>query len=90
MNPQPGELWLADLGLAAKTRPVIIVSRRDPAPPRSLFCMCRLPPSEETVRMRCRCLGFRSLIVNQSLMFKGWDLSRPYVLNAGLAGSRQR
>ncbi len=22
MNPQPGEIWLADLGLSAKTRPV--------------------------------------------------------------------
>jgi len=36
MNPQPGEIWLADLGLAAKTRPVIIVSREGPTP-RSLF-----------------------------------------------------
>jgi mRNA interferase MazF len=36
MNPQPGEIWLADLGLAAKTRPVVIVSRHDPNPPRSL------------------------------------------------------
>lgn len=36
MNPQPGEIWLADLGLAAKTRPVVIVSRQDPNPPRSL------------------------------------------------------
>ena len=36
MNPQPGEIWPADLGLAAKTRPVVIVSRRDPNPPRSL------------------------------------------------------
>jgi mRNA interferase MazF len=36
MSPQPGDIWLADLGLAAKTRPVIIVSRRDPNPPRSL------------------------------------------------------
>ena len=36
MSPQPGEIWLADLGLAAKTRPVVIVSRRDPDPPRSL------------------------------------------------------
>ena len=26
MNPQRGEVWLADLGLAAKTRPVIVVS----------------------------------------------------------------
>lgn len=34
MSPRPGEVWLADLGLAAKTRPVVIVSRHDPdAPP---------------------------------------------------------
>ena len=37
MHPQPGEVWLADLGLAAKTRPVLIVSRYDPDPPRSLI-----------------------------------------------------
>lgn len=36
MSPQPGEVWLADLGLAAKTRPVVIVSRQDPNPPRAL------------------------------------------------------
>jgi mRNA interferase MazF len=36
MNPHPGEVWLADLGLAAKTRPVVIVSRYDPEPPRAL------------------------------------------------------
>lgn len=36
MIPRPGEVWLADLGLAAKTRPVIIVSRYDPDPPRAL------------------------------------------------------
>jgi len=36
MNPRPGEIWLADLGLAAKTRPVVIVSREDPDPPRCL------------------------------------------------------
>ncbi len=35
--PKPGEIWLADLGLAAKTRPVIIVSRYDPNPPRALI-----------------------------------------------------
>jgi len=37
MNPQPGEVWLADLGLAAKTRPVLVVSRYDPDPPRALI-----------------------------------------------------
>ena len=33
MNPRPGEVWLADLGLAAKSRPVIVVSRHDSDPP---------------------------------------------------------
>lgn len=37
MTPHPGEVWLADLGLAAKTRPVVIVSRHDPDPPRALI-----------------------------------------------------
>ena len=32
MNLEPGEVWLADLGLAAKSRPVVIVSRSDPDP----------------------------------------------------------
>jgi mRNA interferase MazF len=36
MDPRPGEVWLADLGIAAKTRPVIIVSRYDPNAPRVL------------------------------------------------------
>jgi mRNA interferase MazF len=35
MSPQPGDIWLADLGIAAKTRPVVI-SRQDPNPPRAL------------------------------------------------------
>ncbi|MBF8274964.1 MAG: transcriptional modulator of MazE/toxin, MazF [Candidatus Brocadiaceae bacterium] len=37
MNPQPGEIWLADIGLAAKTRPVVIISRYDPNPPRAMI-----------------------------------------------------
>ena len=36
MTPLRGEIWLADLGIAGKVRPVIIVSRDDPAPPRAL------------------------------------------------------
>lgn len=36
MTPQPGEVWLADLGLAAKTRSVVVVSRSDSDPPRAL------------------------------------------------------
>lgn len=37
MNAKPGDIWLADLGLAAKTRPVLIVSRLDPDAPRVLI-----------------------------------------------------
>src|SRR5260370_13623888 len=36
MSPRPGEVWLADLGLSAKTRPVVVVSRYDSDPPRDL------------------------------------------------------
>jgi mRNA interferase MazF len=36
MSPSPGEVWLADLGMAAKTRPVVVVSRRDERAPRAL------------------------------------------------------
>jgi mRNA interferase MazF len=37
MPPHPGEVWFVDLGLAAKTRPVVVVSRDDPDPPRALI-----------------------------------------------------
>jgi mRNA interferase MazF len=37
MNPLPGEVWQVDLGLEAKSRPVIIVSRDDPDAPRVLW-----------------------------------------------------
>src|SRR5437899_6155617 len=36
MSPCRGEVWLADLGMAAKVRPVIILSRDDPDPPRRI------------------------------------------------------
>jgi len=36
MNLRPGEVWLADLGLAAKSRPLVILSRFDPDAPRAL------------------------------------------------------
>ena len=36
MSPRPGEVWLADLGMAAKTRPVVVASRYDEDPPRVL------------------------------------------------------
>jgi len=37
MKARPGEIWLADLGLATKVRPVLIVSRYDAEAPRALL-----------------------------------------------------
>src|SRR5206468_525998 len=36
MKTKPAEAWLADLGLSAKTRPVVILSRYDLQAPRAL------------------------------------------------------
>jgi mRNA interferase MazF len=37
MHPSHGEVWLADLGMAAKTRPVVILMADDLDAPRSLI-----------------------------------------------------
>ncbi|BFU95949.1 MAG: hypothetical protein NTNFB02_26710 [Nitrospira sp.] len=37
MKAKPGEIWLAELGLAAKRRPVLVVSHYDPDAPRALI-----------------------------------------------------
>ena len=42
--------WLADLGLAAKTRPVVIVSRFDPNPPRALILYVPLTTQNRSSR----------------------------------------
>ena len=60
MSPHPGEVWLADLGLAAKTRPVVIVSRHDADPPRAWCSMYLSPRKTGSVQMKCRCHGFPS------------------------------
>ena len=36
MIPKPGEVYLVDLGMAGKVRPVIVVTREDPDAPRAL------------------------------------------------------
>ena len=35
MSPEPGEVYLVDLGMAAKVRPAVVVSRHDPDSPRA-------------------------------------------------------
>jgi mRNA interferase MazF len=36
MTTEPGQVYLVDLGMAAKTRPMLVVSRRDKDAPRAL------------------------------------------------------
>ena len=36
MTTSPGEIYLVDLGLAAKSRPMLVLSRKDPEAPRAL------------------------------------------------------
>jgi mRNA interferase MazF len=36
MTPKPGEVYIVDLGMAGKVRPVVIVSREDANCPRAL------------------------------------------------------
>jgi len=36
IQPKPGEVWWIDLGLRAKFRPMMVVSRQDPDPERAL------------------------------------------------------
>lgn len=50
MSPRPGEVWLADLGLAARTRPVVVVSRHDPDPPRALVIYVPLTTQDRQSR----------------------------------------
>jgi len=42
MNPRPGEVYLVDLGLSAKIRPAVVVSREDPNSPRALAVLVPL------------------------------------------------
>ena len=36
MTPKPGEVFLVDMGMAGKVRPVVIVTREDPDSPRAI------------------------------------------------------
>lgn len=36
MTPKPGEVYLVDLGMAGKVRPVVVVTREDATAPRAI------------------------------------------------------
>ncbi len=61
MTHQPGEVWLADLGLAAKMRPIVIVSRADPDPPRALVLYVPLTTHDRQSQYEIRLPSLRFL-----------------------------
>ena len=66
MEPKFGEIWTADLGLAAKTRPVIIISRDDPDAPRVLFIYIPLTSQNRGSNYEVP-LGHISWLANESV-----------------------
>ena len=74
MNAKPGEIWLADPGLAAKRRPALLVSHFDPDVPRALITYVPLPTQHR---------GSRYEIPLEDLSF----LHQPSVVNVQGIGS---
>jgi mRNA interferase MazF len=71
MAPQAGEVWLADLGLAAKMRPVVIVSRADPDPPRALVLYVPLTTQDRQSQYEVRLPRLRFLDRDSVAMSRG-------------------
>ncbi len=69
---KPGEVWLADLGLAAKTRPVLIISREDADPPRALVLYAPLTTQNRGSQYEVLFLSFVFCLKIPLSMFKAW------------------
>lgn len=50
MTIEPGQIYLVDLGMAAKTRPMLVVSRRDDDAPRALSVCAPITTSSRNSR----------------------------------------
>jgi mRNA-degrading endonuclease toxin of MazEF toxin-antitoxin module len=68
---KPGEVWLEGLGMVAKTRPVLIVSRAD-HDPRVLYLHVPLTSITVVVIMRFHQGNFRFCKNLPSSKFKAW------------------
>ena len=88
MSPQPGEVWLADLGLAAKTRPVVIVSRFDPDAPRALAIYVPLTTQNRMSRYEVPLPKLLFLIETQWQTCKESRPFRRFTWSAGSGGFR--
>jgi len=70
MAAKQGEVWLADLGLAAKTRPVVILSRDDPQAPRALVIYVPLTTQNRGSHYEIELGNLRFLNETRLRMFK--------------------
>jgi mRNA interferase MazF len=50
MIPRPGEVYLVDMGIAGKVRPVVILTREDPDAPRALSVVVPLTTENRGTR----------------------------------------
>jgi mRNA interferase MazF len=71
MVTNPGEIWLADLGLAAKIRPVLIVSRADADPPRDLVIYVPLTTQNRGSRYEVELPKLRFLTKDSTVNVQG-------------------
>jgi mRNA interferase MazF len=71
MVTNPGEIWLADLGLAAKIRPVLIVSRADADPPRDLVIYVPLTTQNRGSRYEVELPKLRFLTKDSTVNIQG-------------------
>jgi mRNA interferase MazF len=88
MGAKPGEVWLTDLGLAAKTRPVVILSRDDPDAPRALVTYVPLTTQNRGSRYEIEIGKLRFLREASVANVQGIGQSPQCVFNGNSAFSR--
>src|SRR5947208_15699135 len=85
MAAKQGEVWLADLGLAAKTRPVVILSGDDPQAPRALVTYIPLTTQNRGSPYEIELGNLRSLKELSFANVKGVSSIPPFRLKTKLA-----
>jgi len=90
MSPQPCEVWLATLGLAAKTRPVVIVSRYDDDPPRALVLYVPLTKQHRASRYEVPLSKLSFLDRDSTANVQAFPRFPPFIWNGVWAGCPRR
>ncbi len=84
MPIKPGEVYRADLGMAAKVRPVLIVSREDPERPRDLVLAVPLTTENRGSKYEVRMPHVRFLREVSTANVQGLQAFRPGELQGPL------